>query len=164
MVSCSLPLGTGLVGYPDLHDPDDPATTWTALGCVFPILDSYGHPLTWGNILSSHAFLVLHASCSSGRTGYASDSDGEDGDAPCPCQWHPAVEDELHASLVSCQRWPGPICGPCWGASCACGHVFTSHHDAAGRDEMDRLICKKWLLQSVLIMQFMFVEECCIVS
>ena len=52
-------------------------------------------------------------------------------------------EEERRAALTSCQRWPGPICGPCWGASCACGHVFASHHDAAGRDEMDRLICRE---------------------
>ena len=38
-----------------------------------------------------------------------------------------------HICKESCIRWPGPICGTCWAASCECGYVFDDVADAAGR-------------------------------
>ena len=41
----------------------------------------------------------------------------------------------------SCVRWPGPICGSCWAASCECGYVFDDVADAAGRWFTGRMRC-----------------------
>ena len=52
--------------------------------------------------------------------------------------------EEIGDARLNVQRWPGPICGPCWRATCACGYYF---HDPAveaalrGRDSAQRLMC-----------------------
>ena len=145
-ISCSRPLQTGLVGYPEVPGyEDDPAEFWTPPGSAFPISDDDGHPLTWGRVRLAHASLVAHASCeAAGGEAVGFDSDDEDAPGssrPCPCQWHPAVIEELssHASAVA--RWPGPICGSCWAASCACGYVLEGDGDAVGRDSQGRYVC-----------------------
>ena len=137
---CGLPLATGAVGYPGVPGAA-PAEVWTPLGTQAPIADDEGHPLTWGRVFSAHASLVAHASCASSAHGY--DSDGAEADAPsqCPCQWHPALIEELASHRDAVDRWPGPICGLCWAASCRCGYVFDDAADAAGRDSDGRLVC-----------------------
>ena len=45
------------------------------------------------------------------------------------------------ADLFACRMWPGPICGSCWSASCACGYVFDAVGDARGRWPNGRLRC-----------------------
>ena len=68
------------------------------------------------------------------------DPDGE-GPRPCPCQWHPVLIETLDEHRADCARWPGPICGVCWAASCECGFVFDDVSDAAGRDADGRFVC-----------------------
>ena len=71
---------------------------------------------------------MYHASCEQLGGGYSSD---DEMDAPrCPCTWHP---EEREAHLLACRVWPGPICGSCWAASCACGYVFEAVADARTR-------------------------------
>ena len=69
------------------------------------------------------------------------DSDGSDGDV-CPCQYHPALIEQLQDHRYNCHAWmlpprtaPGrgdvaPLCGVCWRSSCVCGFVFESVDDA----------------------------------
>ena len=122
-----------------LGPDDDPPETWAPPNRP-PISDAYGHPLTWGSIVDSHRLLVWHASCTQG--GYASDGDDDnDGAAPCPCQWHDVLIDELANSRADIAAWPGFICGPCYAASCECGYVFEDAAHAAGRDNRQRLVC-----------------------
>ena len=93
----------------------------------------------------AHATLTAHASCNANGglpAGYASDeeSDGEEAQ-PCLCQWHPMLIDTLAEHRADCARWPGPICGACWAASCHCDYVFDDTSDAVGRDADGRLVC-----------------------
>ena len=139
---CSRSLATGVVAY-EAGEPDaDPAETWTPPGAAVPITDASGHPLTFGAVLSAHAFLVRHASCTSaGRPADYDSDDAEAADAPCPCGWHPVLLEErsLHEAAVA--LWPGPLCGSCWAASCRCGYTFDALGDAAGVDSRGRLVC-----------------------
>ena len=53
---------------------------------------------------------------------------------PCFCTQNAANWAHVrHVCKESCIRWPGPICGTCWAASCECGYVFDDVADAAGR-------------------------------
>ena len=123
----------------------------------------HSHPLTWGTVLASHRHLVRHASCSHDALGggFASGGDSDDGDPDdpplCPCQWHPAAQEEYEDAMYTCAQWAAvcgvsaqrpqwdgseaPFCGVCWAASCACGFVFEGVDDAAGRDVLGRLVC-----------------------
>ena len=106
--------------------------------------DCCGHPLTWGAIKAAHATLTAHASCNTtggAPAGYNSDDDDDDEPRPCPCQWHQQLIEELDDHRADCARWPGPICGVCWAASCGCGYVFDDASEAAGRDIDGRLVC-----------------------
>jgi hypothetical protein len=67
--------------------------------------------------------------------------DDNDGAAPCPCQWHEALIDELSNSRADIAAWPGFVCGACYAASCECGYVFDDAAHAAGRDHNQRLVC-----------------------
>ena len=87
-----------------------------------------------------HCLLVWHASCPQGGGGYTSEGDDDD-DAPCPCQWHDVLIDELANSRLDIAAWPGFICGPCYAASCECGYIFDDVMHAAGRDRRQRLVC-----------------------
>ena len=40
---------------------------------------------------------------------------------------------ERESHLLVCRAWPGPVCGSCWSASCACGYVFDAVADAHAR-------------------------------
>ena len=88
---------------------------------------------------AAHAWLVRHAGCGQQAGGYASDD--EDEPQSCPCLWHPVAigiaERESH--LFVCRAWPGPVCGSCWSASCACGYVFDAVADAHARWPNGRL-------------------------
>ena len=91
-------------------------------------------------VATERVLLVWHASCSQG--GYASDGDDDyDGAAPCPCQWHDVLIDELTNGRADIAEWPGFICGACYAASCECGYVFDDTTHAAGRDRRQRLVC-----------------------
>ena len=107
------------------------------------MLDANGHPLTWGRVLDAHSFLVDHALCDrDGRPApYDSDDEGDDADRPCPCQWHAVMMERRSDELTVCHTWPGPWCGACWRASCRCGYVFESVHDAARQGPLGRLQC-----------------------
>ena len=124
---------------------DDPSETWTPPGSAFPITDGEGNPLTWACVRYAHSRLVFHASCSAAdgeAAGFDSDDEDASGDRmPCPCQWAPDVIDEQSSHAYAVARWPGPICGPCWAASCACGYVLESEGDASGRDSHGRYVC-----------------------
>ena len=130
----------------DVPTPSHMAETWRPHGdreaepgtCV---CDAYGYPLTWGAVRASHQDLVAHASC--GEGGYASGSDGSGSDSPpaCPCQWHEAAIESLDDARFHCQQWPGPVCGHCWRATCACGYTFDDVSDARGRERSGRLVC-----------------------
>ena len=137
---CASPLATGTVPYPEAAS--EPAETWTPPG--FPLADSIsdddGHPLTWGRVKDAHDWLTRHASCAAAHglddaSGYDSDGDR------CPCTWHPVAVEERDSHLRACRDWPGPICGPCWAASCECGFVFDAAHDAHSRWPSGRLCC-----------------------
>ena len=128
------------MGYTDV-DPDDPGETWAPPGRE-PLVDGDQHPLTWARVRQAHEVLVRHASC--GGEGSEADPSGYDSgdeDTPCPCLWHEMMIDELRSHRAACAAWPGPICGACWAASCACGFVFDDAADAAGRDAVGRLVC-----------------------
>ena len=108
------------------------------------IIDPYYHPLTWGTVRASHAWLVIHASCEDdGVASYESDEefvvDGEC--CACPCLWHPAQVEEKEYHRAVCALWPGPVCGACWAASCECGYVFADVSEAAARWPSGRLQC-----------------------
>ena len=81
---------------------------------------------------------MSHASCGSQAGGYSSD-DEEGTPAGCPCLWHPVAIEERASHLAACRAWPGPTCGTCWSASCACGYVFDAAGDAHGRWPNGRL-------------------------
>ena len=53
----------------------------------------------------------------------------------------PVAIEEREAHLFACRIWPGPICGSCWAASCACGYVFETVADARTRWPNGRLCC-----------------------
>ena len=59
----------------------------------------------------------------------------------CPCLWHPEAIEERESHLFVCRAWPGPVCGSCWSASCACGYVFDAVADAHARWPNGRLRC-----------------------
>ena len=105
------------------------------------IPDDDGHPLTWGRVCSAHAWLVLHAACADAVGGYDSDGDAQ----PCPCQFMPQAIEERASHMRVCAIWaraaPGPICGTCWAASCACGYVFEGTADARERAPCGRFRC-----------------------
>ena len=61
--------------------------------------------------------------------------------APCYCQTTAEGDDERFASTQACRTWPGPICGSCWQASCACGYVFDDAAHAVSRWPSGRLQC-----------------------
>lgn len=92
--SCSTPFSTTLIGYADVtsESGEQPAETWASPGRP-PATDPYGHPLTWGAVLASHATLVQHASHSDeyemAVAAYDSDDSGEY--FVCPCQYHDAL-------------------------------------------------------------------------
>ena len=88
---------------------------------------------------AAHAWLVRHASCELQAGGYASDD--EDEPQGCPCLWHPVAIAERESHLFVCRAWPGPVCGSCWSASCACGYVFDAVADAHARWPNGRLRC-----------------------
>ena len=109
-----------------------------------PITDPYGHPLTWGTILASHATLVHHAphDADYDMAVAAYDSDGSGEYYVCPCQYHDALIEELGAARDIIAAWPGPLCGTCHAASCfGCGYVFAHTSEAAGRAAGGRLVC-----------------------
>ena len=138
---CQQPLAEGAVGYAPGSE------RWTPHGWPVgsSVTDSSGHLLTWGGVRNAHATLTAHASCDSNggvAAGYESDEDaGGEGPRPCPCQWHPVLIETLDEHRADCARWPGPICGVCWAASCECGFVFDDVSDAAGRDADGRFVC-----------------------
>ena len=103
------------------------------------VCDDDGHPLTWGRVAAAHAWLVRHAGCGQQAGGYASDD--EDEPQGCPCLWHPVAIAERESHLFVCRAWPGPVCGSCWSASCACGYVFDAVADAHARWPNGRLRC-----------------------
>ena len=108
------------------------------------VTDAYGHPLTWGTVWAAHTTLLPHAQCDEIGSQPAYDSDDSDEGRPCPCQWHEAMIDEVDNARNNVRRWPGPICGSCWRATCACGHRFADLADAAarlGRGHDGRLVC-----------------------
>ena len=43
------------------------------------------------------------------------------------------AREERASHLGVCRAWPGPLCGSCWSASCACGYVFDAVADAHAR-------------------------------
>ena len=91
---------------------------------------------------AAHTLLLQHAACEGGGTAY--DSDDSDGGRPCPCQWHPVMIEEVDDARLTVQRWPGPVCGPCWAATCACGYRFDDLEQATSqfqRDNDRRLVC-----------------------
>ena len=136
-----------------------PEEVWTPPG--YPedgsIKDDSDYPLTWGRVCSAHAWLVYHASCGDAAGGSSTlpyDSDEEDGGGPtrpCPCQWHPVAIEERSSHEWACRQWSalvhtngaaaGAVCGPCWAASCECGHVFADWREAAARWGGGRLQC-----------------------
>ena len=137
-----------MVGYPDIAAAaDEPAEVWAPPGLpvAASVGDCHGHPLTWGTILRAHEWLVAHASCSSAGRPAAYDSDDAGGGTldppPCPCTYHPVLIEARDIHLLHCHSWPGPTCGTCWAASCACGFVFDDVSDAAGRWPTGRLRC-----------------------
>ena len=130
----------GIVGYPGVTATA--AETWTPPGRAVTagVLDAEGHPLTWGCVAAAHAWLVHHASCEQ-QVGGGYSSDDEMDTPACPCTWHPVAIEEREAHLFACRIWPGPICGSCWAASCACGYVFETVADARTRWPNGRLCC-----------------------
>ena len=109
-------------------------------------------PLTWERVRSSHEWLAAHAACPGAPGippapppqarpaggGYTSEDDFE----PCFCTQDVAVWTHFrNVCKESCVRWPGPICGSCWAASCECGYVFDDEADAAGRWFTGRMRC-----------------------
>ena len=109
-------------------------------------------PLTWERVRSSHEWLAAHAACPGAPGippapppqarpaggGYTSEDDIE----PCFCTQDAAVWTHFrNVCKESCVRWPGPICGSCWAASCECGYVFDDVADAAGRWFTGRMRC-----------------------
>ena len=109
-------------------------------------------PLTWERVRSSHEWLAAHATCPGAPGippapppqarpaggGYTSEDDFE----PCFCTQDAAVWTHFrNICKESCVRWPGPICGSCWAASCECGYVFDDVADAAGRWFTGRMRC-----------------------
>ena len=72
--------------------------------------------------------------------GYGSDPDVDRsyGPAPygdgyiCPCLWHQEMIERLEDYRLMCHSWPGPTCGTCWRATCACGYTFEDPADARG--------------------------------
>ena len=99
--------------------------------------DAWGYDLTWGTVLSSHAALVQHASCDGGGgrpSGF--DSDGSD-DGVCPCQYHPALIEQLQDHRYNCHAWmlpparpPAeatlPLCVVCAGVRAVCAGLCSS--------------------------------------
>ena len=119
----------GLIWIPPGGDEDD------------AIPDAESIPLTWARVHWAHVWLVQHAACDAG-SGYISGYNSDDEAAgPCYCQWHPVAIEERSSHLTACARWPGPVCGACWAASCECGYVFADVHEAAGRGAYGRLAC-----------------------
>ena len=91
-------------------------------------------------MVAAHAWLVRHASCEAQTGGYSSD-DEEGTPVGCPCLCHPVAIEERASHLAVCRAWPGPTCGTCWSASCACGYVFDAVADAHARWPDGRLRC-----------------------
>ena len=134
---------------PQMHNPRDRWQHWR------PIQDGSDTilPLSWERVRSSHEWLAAHAACPGAPGippapppqarpaggGYTSEDDIE----PCFCtQDAPAVWTHVrNVCKESCVRWPGPICGSCWAASCECGYVFDDVADAAGRWFTGRMRC-----------------------
>ena len=127
----------GTVGYPEVAE--EPFEVWVPPGDPSPLLDAESHPLTWGGVRAAHDYLLRHAQCDS--NGGPSSFDSDDDDAPCPCQWHPVEIERVASARAACHAWPGPWCGTCWAASCACGYVFAAVEEAAGRAVHGRLRC-----------------------
>ena len=142
--TCRQVFTPGVVGYPEAQD--EPAETWTPPDWPVEagVCDDDGHPLTWGRVAAAHAWLVSHASYGSQAGGYSSDDD-EGAPLGCPCLWHPVAIAERESHLFVCRAWPGPVCGSCWSASCACGYVFDAVADAHARWPNGRLRCYSFL-------------------
>ena len=130
------------MGYLEVQGEQGAAETWTPPGwsAEAGICDHDGHPLTWGSVAAAHTWLVYHASCEQ-QVGGGYSSDDEMDTPACPCTWHPVAIEEREAHLFACRLWPGPICGSCWAASCACGYVFDAVADAHTRWPNGRLCC-----------------------
>ena len=97
------------------------------------VRDPFGHPLTWGSVWSHHHTLMQYS-----RVQFSDDRR----------RLTPVYEDFVNPDDFDTERrsaireWPGPICGPCWAASCRCGYVFEGAEEAAGREPFTkRLIC-----------------------
>ena len=129
------------IGPHTRHLPFSVAVLWETPPGRPPIRDPFDYALTWGTVSTAHTALTRHAFCSMGS--YESDPDNPGaGSETCPCQWHPAMIEQLADYRAICMSWPGPICGSCWRASCSvCGYTLASVTDAAGRDAHGRLVC-----------------------
>ena len=106
-------------------------------------LRSHGRPSrpVPAHLRTSHAILVLHASCDRDGSRHGYSSDDENDDAPCPCQWHDAMIEMVSCARSDVEAWPGPWCGVCWAGSCACGYVLDNAHDSSGFDRFGRYRC-----------------------
>ena len=112
--------------------------SWTPIGQTTEtsIKDDDGHPLTWNRIEYALKWLAHHANCK-----YTNSNGTHDEPTACHCTWHPSSIEERESHLEAIKKWPGLICGTCWGASCECGYTFDSSCQAADRWPNGRLRC-----------------------
>ena len=93
------------------------------------IIDPYGYPLTWHSILDAHSLLAQHRQC---EARWAAAQGSTRLGAPCPCTYHPMMDDRLAEARMTLDSAPGAICTECYRSSCSwCGYVFSHYAEAA---------------------------------
>ena len=142
---CCTPLRTGtFLGDSDEDDDQNiHAEVWLPSPGIhahagltgFGLRDGYGYPLSYATMLREHTLLEQHFRCDTAEPA--------EGVAPCPCQYHPVLIEELELARHHMRRWPGPVCRTCWNSRCSsCDNTFTSTSLAAGLDpESHRWVC-----------------------